>query len=173
MKAMSRFCAVVVAIALTTSSARAQEPPKAGPEHEILKKMEGNWDLVMKFGGMESKGTVAYKMELGGLWLVGSLEAELFGAKFSGKSLDTYDAAKKKYVGVWADSMGTQPMILEGTFDKAKKTLTMSGDGPGMDGKPTKYKSVSEMPDDSTINFSMYIGDGKDPAFTIVYKKKK
>ena len=69
--------------------------------------------------------------------------------------------------------MGTQPMILEGTFDKAKKTLTMSGDGPGMDGKPTKYKSVSEMPDDSTINFSMYIGDGKDPAFTIVYKKKK
>jgi hypothetical protein len=29
------------------------------------------------------------------------------------------------------------------------------------------------MPDDNTINFSMYIGDGKDPAFTIVYKRRK
>ena len=47
------------------------------------------------------------------------------------------------------------------------------GDGPGMDGKPTKYKSVSHMPDDDTIHFSMYMGDGKDPAFTIVYKRKK
>ena len=42
-----------------------------------------------------------------------------------------------------------------------------------MDGKPTKYKSVSVMPDDDTINFSMYIGDGTEPAFTIVYKRKK
>ena len=78
--------------ALVSPVAKAQEPPKAGPEHEVLKKMEGNWNLVMKFGGMESKGTVAYKMELGGLWLTGAMESELFGAKFQGKSLDTYDA---------------------------------------------------------------------------------
>jgi hypothetical protein len=135
--------------------------------------MEGNWDLTMKFGGMDAKGTVVYKMELGGLWLVGNLESELFGTKFTGKGLDTYDAARKKYVGLWVDSMGTSPLILEGTYDKAKKTMTMEGTGPGMDGKPTKYKSVSEMPDDNTINFAMFIGDGKDPAFTIVYKRKK
>ena len=101
------------------------------------------------------------------------MEAELFGAKFQGKSLDTYDAGKKKYVGVWIDSMGTSPLLLEGTYDKEKKTLTMTGDGPGMDGKPTKFKSVSVTPDDDTINFRMYIGDGKEPAFTIVYKRKK
>ncbi len=159
--------------ALVSPVAKAQEPPKAGPEHEVLKKMEGNWNLVMKFGGMESKGTVAYKMELGGLWLTGAMESELFGAKFQGKSLDTYDAGKKKYVGVWIDSMGTQPMILEGTYDKDKKTLTISGDGPGMDGKPTKYKSVAVYTDADTINFSMYTGDGKDPMFTIVYTRKK
>ena len=33
-------------------------------------------------------------MELGGLWLVGSLQSDLDGQKFHGKSLDTYDAAK-------------------------------------------------------------------------------
>ena len=84
-------------------------------------------------------------MELGGLWLAGSLQSDLAGMKFQGKSLDTYDAGKKKYIGVWADSMGTQPMILEGSYDKDKKTLTMIGDGPGPDGKPTKWKSVTEV----------------------------
>ena len=40
-------------------------------------------------------------------------------------------------------------------------------------GKPTKHKTVSEMPDDNTINFAMYMGDAKEPMFTIVYKRKK
>jgi len=34
-------------------------------------------------------------------------------------------------------------------------------------------QNLSAMPDDNTINFSMFMGDGKDPAFTIVYKRKK
>ena len=112
-------------------------------------------------------------MELGGLWLVANLESELFGQKFTGKGLDTYDPAKKKYIGYWFDSMGTSPVSMEGTHDKATKTMTMEGTGPGMDGKPMKYKSVSVMADDDTINFTMFMGDGKDPAFTIVYKRKK
>ena len=151
----------------------AQEAPKPGPEHEVLKKMVGDWTLTMNFGGMESKGTVVYKMDLGGLWLSSTLESELFGAKYSGRGMDSYDPTRKKYVGVWIDSMGTSPLLMEGTYDKEKKTLTMTGDGPGMDGKPTTHKTVSTMPDDDTINFSMYSGDAKEPAFTIVYKRKK
>jgi len=167
-----RTIAAVVAAVLATP-ALAQEPPKPGPEHELLKKREGTWDTTMKAGGMEYKGTVTFKMELGGLWLVGSLESDLGGQKFSGKSLDTYDAGKKKFVGVWADSMGTTPMLMEGAYDPAKKALTMIGEGPGMDGKPTKWKSVSEMPDDDTVLMSMYVGDGKEPMFTVTYKRKK
>ncbi|HET6575142.1 MAG TPA: DUF1579 domain-containing protein [Fimbriiglobus sp.] len=167
------FSAVAVAAVLAAPAARAQEFPKPGPEHEVLKKLVGTWDLTMKAGGMESKGTVKYKMDLGGLWLVSALESDFGGMKFSGRGLDTYDAGRKKYVGVWADSMSTSPMVMEGTYDKAKKSMTMTGDGPGMDGKPTKWKSVSHMPDDDTIHFSMYMGDGKEPAFTIVYKRKK
>jgi hypothetical protein len=173
MKTVRWFGAAVLAAVLVVPSVRAQEPPKPGPEHDMFKKMVGDWDLTMKFGGGESKGTVSYKMELGGLWLAGSLESELFGTKFQGKSLDTYDAGKKKYIGIWVDSMSTHPLLMEGTFDKEKKTLTMIGEGPGMDGKPTKFKAVSTMPDDDTINFGMYMGDGKEPAFTIVYKRKK
>ncbi len=173
MNAVRTACAVVLATVAFAPPARAQDFPKPGPEHDVLKKLVGNWDATMKFGGMESKGTMAYKMELGGLWLTSTFEGEFGGMKFQGRGLDSYDAAKKKYVGVWVDSMVTTPMLMEGTYDKAKKTMTLSGDGPGMDGKPTKFKSVTEMPDDDTINFSMYMGDGKEPGFTIAYKRKK
>lgn len=167
-----RVSAVVVALALVMP-AWSQEGPKPGPEHQLLKGQEGTWDTLMKAGGMEFKGSVTFKMELGGLWLVGTLESELFGQKFTGKSIDTYDAAKGKYVSIWVDSMSTAPVTTEGTYDKEKKTLTMSGEGPGMDGKPTKYRSISKMSDPDTIEMTMYIGDTKEPMFVITYKRKK
>jgi hypothetical protein len=164
---------VAVVAALVAVPAVAQEFPRPGPEHEVLKAREGTWETTMKAGGMEFKGAVTYKMELGGLWLVGSMDSDLGGMKFSGKSLDTYDAARKKYVGLWVDSMSVAPVTMEGTLDKGTKTLTMEGSGPGPDGKATKYKSVSEMKDDDTVLMTMYIGAGTDPAFTITYKRKK
>jgi hypothetical protein len=170
---MRKLAEAVVVVAVLAVGSQAQEPPKPGPEHEMLKKREGTWDTTMKAGGTEFKGAVTYKMELGGLWLVGSLESDLGGQKFFGKSLDTYDAGKKKYVGVWFDSMGTTPMTMEGTYDPAKKALTMVGQGPGQDGKVTTWRSVSEMPDNDTVLMSMYVGDGKEPMFTVTYKRKK
>jgi hypothetical protein len=167
-----RKIAVIVAVLLAVPG-QSQEAPKPGPEHQVLKKLEGTWSTTMKAGGMEFKGTTTYKMELGGLWLSGAMQSELFGQKFSGKSLESYDRAKKKYVSLWVDSMGTAPVITEGSYDKTKKTMTMSGKGPGMDGKPTSYKSVTRMIDDDTLEMTMYIGDGKDPAFAVTYKRKK
>lgn len=169
---MRMIAAITVAVVLSVPG-MAQEPPKPGPEHKVLKKMEGSWDTTMKFGGMESKGSMTYKMELGGLWLIGSLESDLGGQKFSGKGLDTYDPAKKKYIGYWFDSMSATPLAMEGTYDKETKTMTMVGEGPGPEGKTAKWKSVSTMPDDDTINQSMYVGDGKEPMFTVTYKRKK
>jgi hypothetical protein len=127
----------------------------------------------MRFEGMESKGTVTYKMELGGLWLTSSLDSEFDGMKFQGRGMDSYDPVKKKYVAVWLDSMSTVPMFMEGTFDPATKTMTMTGEGRGMDGKPAQHKAVSQWKDDDTFQFSMYVGDAKEPGFTIVYKRRK
>lgn len=167
-----RTCALIVATVLAVPG-WAQEMPKPGPEHKVLQKLEGTWNTTMKAGGMESKGTVTYKMDLGGMWLTGAMESELFGTKFSGKSLESFHPAKKKYVSVWVDSMSTAPVIMEGTYDKQQKTMTMGGEGPGSDGKMTRYKSVSVMPDADTLEMTMYIGDGKEPTFTVNYKRKK
>jgi hypothetical protein len=162
-----------VTVVVLASLTAAQEPAKPGPEHKLLEKMEGTWETSMKAGDKEHKGTTTYKMVLGGLWLAGSLESDLDKGKFYGRSMDTYDAKKKKYVGVWFDSMGTTPLMMEGTFDEKGKKLTMEGDGVGMDGKPAKWKSVSEMKDDDNFVMNMYIGDAKETSFTVSYKRKK
>jgi hypothetical protein len=169
---MRKTAVLALVLALVTGT-RAQEFAKPGPEHELLKQHEGVWETTMKAAGMEFKGTVTFKMELGGLWLTGTLESDLGGQKFYGRGMDTYDAAKKKYVSVWFDSMGTTPLIMEGTLDKKTKTMTMVGKGPGMDGKLTTWRSVSRMPDNDTRVMSMYVGDGKEPMFTVTYKRKK
>src|SRR5262249_39926120 len=147
-----RTTAVLALAAVFVGPAFAQQAAKPGPEHKLLKKRVGTWTTTMKAGDNEHKGTVTYKMELGGLWLTGSMDSDLGGGqKFSGRSMDTYDAKKKKYVGVWFDSMSTTPMTMEGDLSKDGK-LTLVGDGVGMDGKPAKWKSVSTMPDDDTID---------------------
>lgn len=160
-------------IAMVTPAMAQQEPPKPGPEHAILKKHEGTWDTVMKAGGTEFKGVTVNKMDLGGLWLVGSLDIDMGGQKFQGRSLETYDAKSKKFISIWVDSMGTTPMNMEGTYDEKTKTLTTTAEAPGPDGKPAKWKSVSTMPNDDTIEMSMYVGDPKEPMFTVTYKRKK
>jgi hypothetical protein len=130
----------------------------------------------MKMGDAESKGTMVWKMDLGGLWLVSDFQGDFGGMKFSGKGMDGYDPIKKKYVSVWVDSMSTSPMLSEGTYDKDGKTLTMTGEGPGADGKPAKYKMTTEYKDKDTIFWTMY-GPGPDGKegmqFTISYKRRK
>src|SRR4051812_20387722 len=103
-----RKIALVVMAALAMP-AWSQKMPGPGPEHKLLKAREGAWDTLMKAGGMEWKGTATYKMELGGMWLGGNMESELFGTKFSGKSLESYHPPKKKYVSLWVDSMSSAP----------------------------------------------------------------
>ena len=174
MKTLRWFCAAALATVVAVPAARAQAPefPKPGPEHEHLKKLEGTGEATMKGMGMESKGTMTYKMEVGGLWLVSTFEGEFGGAKFHGKGLDSYDAGKKKYVSVWVDNMITTPMLMEGAYDKDKKALTMTGDGPSPMG-PVKFRSVTHFKGDDNVHFEMFMGDGKEPAFTITYKRKK
>jgi Protein of unknown function (DUF1579) len=176
MSRISQAFVAFVASLVCVPALWAQDLPQPGPEHKKLKELEGTWDAVMKMGDAESKGTMVWKMDLGGLWLVSDFQGDFGGMKFSGKGMDGYDPIKKKYVSVWVDSMSTSPMLSEGTYDKDGKTLTMTGEGPGADGKPAKYKMTTEYKDKDTIFWTMY-GPGPDGKegmqFTISYKRRK
>ncbi len=82
-----------ISLLILLPSARAQELPKLGKEHDHLKRLVGTWEAESEVGS----GTMTYKMELDGLWLVSDFDGEFVGVKIKGKGLDTYDAATKKY----------------------------------------------------------------------------
>lgn len=154
----------------------SQQPVVTGPEQDKLTQLEGVWDATIKLGDAESKGTLTYKVDLGGLWLVSEFQGEIGGAKFAGRGLDSYDPVRKKYISLWADSNAPVPVILEGTFDKEGKVQTMTGEGPGPDGKPQKFQSVTRYVDKNTFHWTMYepAPDGKMvELLKISYKRRK
>jgi hypothetical protein len=173
---LTLFMTLALAAIVAATTATAQEPPAPGPEHEILKRQEGEWTATIKTDQGETPATMSAKLECGGLWLVTDFKGEFFGMKFQGRGLDGYDPEKKKYVSVWVDSMSVRPMTFEGQYDKEKKIMTMTGEGPGPDGKPAKYKNVTRFTDADHQVFTMSIV-GPDGAavtmMTIEYARKK
>jgi hypothetical protein len=179
---LGRACAQLLAAAtlsITVSAGAMVFTPKQGPEvkpgpeHAIFKEWAGNWDAEMPGG---SKGTTIAKVGLNGLWLMDDLKSEIGGMPFEGRGALSYDPAKKKYVHVWIDSMSTSPMISEGTYDKATKTLTLNGTMAGPDGMSMKVRQVLVTKDADTRVFTLSsVGD--DGAATemivVTYKRKK
>jgi len=155
-------CAISVA-AFLAASARAQEPVKAGPEHAKMKQLEGTWDAKIEMQGKASKGTMSYKMGLGGLWMLENFQGEFEGQKFEGRGATTYDSNKKKYVSVWIDSMSTTPMMSEGNFEKDGR-MVMKGQMPMQDGKMVQSTMITEMKGDNNMIFTMNVPgpDGKE-----------
>jgi hypothetical protein len=171
---LSCLCACV-ATALGSAPAAAQEAYKPGPQHEMLKKFEGQWDATVAFGGSEAKASASYKLGLGGLWLLLHFKADFGGMPFEGRGVTGYDPHKKKYVSSWVDSMAPSMTVMEGSFSNEGKTFTESGEGIGPDGKLQKLKSVYDFEGQDKIVFTMYqVADGKDQEMMkITYVRKK
>jgi len=177
--ALRQVLAVTMALGLLLAGAGrlTAQPPEVKPttEHEMLKASEGTWDASVKSMGTESKGTVNFKMALGGLWLLEDFKGDLGGFTFEGHGATSYDPMKKKYVNVWIDSMVTSPMVSEGTYDKSTKTLTMTGDMPTPDGKSMKVAMKTVFNDANTKTFTLSGAgpDGKDMEMVqITYKRR-
>lgn len=157
--------------------------PKPGPEHELFKEDVGTWDAVvetyMQPGAppSKSKGVETNTLGCGGLCLITDFKGEMMpGMTFHGHGTATWDAAKKKYVGSWMDSMSTSLMISEGTYDPASRSFTGYMEGPDMTGKTVKVKSVSEYKSPDTRVFTMYGpgADGKEAVtMRITYTRRK
>ena len=173
---LRRLFLVVALLGLPVLRAPAQAPASPGPEHAFLKRYAGEWTALIHSEGSEMKGTSSARMECGGLWLISDFKADFGGMPFQGHGLDGYDPATKKHISVWADSMITRPLLFEGTMDAATKTLTLTAQGVGMDGKPAKFRSVTRYPDDDHMNFTMYLtgSDGvEQKLMAIEYTRKK
>jgi Protein of unknown function (DUF1579) len=178
-RALTLICVASMGLA---ASARAQDAPKPGPEHERLKKAVGAWDATVEMSQVPgkppevSKGTETSVLTGGGLWLITDFKSTMNGKPFEGHGIAGYDPAKKKYVGTWVDSWTTSLGVSEGTYDALTKKETAFMDMTEPDGKTTKMKMETEWKDDDTRVFTLW-GPGPDgkefPGLKITYKRRK
>jgi hypothetical protein len=182
MNAVRLLSFALVALVLFAADTRAQDYPKPGPEQERLKQLVGTWDAVIKCSmepgkaPQESKGMSKSSMGLGGFFLISEFKGEMFGHTFEGRSITGYDPYKKKYTGVWVDSMSPSLYATEGSFDKSGKVFTEIMEGAGPDGKPMKMRCTTTVKDANHMHFQLYAPgqDGKEALMMeIAYTRKK
>lgn len=159
----------------------AMPMPKPGPEHEIFKDDAGTWEATVETfmspgaAPMVSKGVEVNTIGCSGLCLITDFRGEMMpGMTFQGHGVATYDAAKKKYVGSWTDSMSSGLAVSEATWDPTARTMTGHMEGPDMTGKVVKIKSVVEYKDRNSRVFTMYTpaaGGNETVSMRITYKR--
>ena len=160
---MKKLIAPIVCLAASTLS--AQEPPemeKPGEHHKHLEMMAGTRDVKSKFymipgQTIEMTGMEVAKMQPGGFWLISDITGKFMGAPFHGHSVLGYDAQKKRYVGMWADSIASYMVSSTGTCSKDGKVNTMiSKSYDPVQKRELTYKQVTEIKDANTKIFHAY-----------------
>jgi Protein of unknown function (DUF1579) len=174
---------LVITVVLPALAAAQDMPlPKPGPEHEVLKQDEGAWDATVEIfaqpgaAPMTSKGVETNTIGCSGLCLITDFKGDMMpGVPFHGHGTTVFDAAKKKYVGSWTDSMSAGLAIGESTYDAAAKKATGWMEGPDATGKVMKVRSQVEYKGDTRV-FTMFSPgpEGKEAVgMRITYTRRK
>jgi hypothetical protein len=154
-----------------------------GKFHAYLEPFVGRWTQTVKWW-MEpntepdvSTGTCEYKWILGKRFLQQEVRSDSEEHPFAGMGLIGHDNFKKKYTGMWVDTMTTSIMTSMGTCDDSGKVFTMTGTQDdiftGMKNQP--FRAVSRIVNNDKLTDEMYMTgpDGKEyKALEIVYTRK-
>lgn len=179
-----------ISIMFLQNSAKAQSAEEKawmeymtpGAIHQMIAKSDGEWSFDMSMwmapntAPTSSTGTTVNKMVLGGRYQESVHKGTLMGMPFEGHSLLAYDNAKKIFQNTWVDNMGTGIMKMEGTWDDATKSITLTGTtvDPST-GKDMNVREVFKMVDDDHQTMEMYMNhNGQEfKTMEIKYTRKK
>lgn len=153
-----------------------------GDAHKLLARLEGSWTTrTRSWVGpdkppVEASGTCESKMLLGGRFLQQIYTGDMMGEQFTGINILGYDNHAKKYVSTWIDSMSTGIFYFEGTAGLDGRTITQecSYDDPARG--PMKWRSVTRIKDDNTLEFEMYLtprGGKEEKAMEMTVRRKE
>lgn len=141
-----------------------------GDIHKMMASWDGTWEsentswMAPGAPPQVSKGTSVNKMAMGGRYQISNHKGNMMGQPFEGMSMTGYDNAKKIFVSTWIDNMGTGIMKMEGPWDEATKSMTLTGkcvDPMTGGGKEMELREVFRIIDDKTQTMEMY-GPGPD-----------
>jgi hypothetical protein len=165
---------------------------KLNENHKLLQDLAGTWNYTVKFWmnpdsnapPQESKGVAVRKPIMGGRYFtldvtgrmkVPGADGKLKDFEFKGTSIEGYDNVKQKFVGTWADNMGTGIIMSEGTYDPATKTFTYNTEMEPVPGMKTKVRETMKIDDKDHHTFEWYEDRGGQEVKTmeINYTRKK
>jgi len=117
-------------------SPTAPAPPKPRPlgeQHKILASFVGHWkakvpptQTPLALSRKDEERTADGKLVMGGRFAQVSLEGVQGGQPFEGMMLVGFDEVVNRYTGMWVDTSSNAIIHSVGTFDAAKKQLTMT-----------------------------------------------
>jgi len=154
-----------------------------GEAHKMLAKSNGTWNASItmwdKPGGaaQTATGTMETSMVLGGRYQVSHIKSKMMGMDFEGMGSTAYDNDKKIMISTWMDNMGTGVMTMQGPWNEASNSATLTGkDYDPVAKKDLDFKEVYTVVDDNNQTLEMYkpAPDGKEfKCMEIKYARKK
>jgi hypothetical protein len=151
-----------------------------GDMQKMLASADGKWteDIAVRMDPSQppskSTGTAENKMILGGRYQQANITGSFNGMPFEAQSIIGYDNMKKVFISSWIDNMGTGILYMEGPYDAATKTITLTGtEMDPMTGKEMKMRETIKMVDDHTQVMKMYniTGDKEIESMVITLKR--
>ena len=143
--------------------------------HKLMASWNGTWNAEVssweKPGApvMTSKGKMVNKTIFNGLYQQSSFNGNMMGMPFQGQSTTGFDNHKKVFVTSWIDNMGSGIMHMEGPWDEASKTMTLSGKmvNPAT-GEECAYRQIMKIVDDKNQVMEMYGPDTEGKEFKVM-----
>ncbi len=152
------------------------------PAHTVLQPLVGTWVTETKWWKAPgekpevSKGRANHQWAFGKRFIKEKYEGKFAGEAFQGEGMIGYDNVKKEYVSTWADSMSTDIMTGEGSYDPATKSLEMTSKFTcPITESEMKMRSVTRILNNNQHVLEMYgmTPDGKEfKSMEITYKRK-
>lgn len=159
-----------------------------GEMHAWMAKFEGTWDAECKMWMSPdapptvTKGTTVTEMIYGGRYMHSTYKGEMKmgdgpAMPFEGVATMGYNNTTGKFESTWIDSMSTGMMVMTGTLDEAKKSMTLTGDYTcPMTNQPCGMREVMTWVSDTKYTMTMYntmAGHGETKCMEITYTKAK
>jgi hypothetical protein len=171
MKYLLKTCAAISCLLFSfTSFAQSQEDMQKwmaymtpGEMHQMLAKASGEWTATITnwmSAGAEpsiSTGTAVNKMIMDGRYQQSNYSASFGVMPFMGQNILGYDNIKKVFMSSWIDNMGTGVMLMQGTYDAATKTISLSGSSLNpITGQDQSMRETLQLIDDNTQLMQMF-----------------
>lgn len=151
-----------------------------GEPHKMMAMSNGTWDEEVKMflspnaPPQVMKATSTNSMMYNGLYQLSITKGSYNGMPFEGRSTLAYNNASKKYQNTWIDNMGSGIVIMEGMYDDASKTLSLSGrQADMMTGNLNPVRQTMKFIDDKNQYIEMFETRGGREAKTMEIRLTK